>query len=214
MTVEQRWLSAVVAVGGDSAAAQRTAHALAARYRQPVRAYHHAEHAQDVAMRADELAVATGLDEQQRALLALAALGHDVVYDGVAGEDERASAAWVVQHLADCRLPDGLPEAVGRLVEGTAAHVAAVGDVVASCLNDADLAVLGADVDGYDRYTAQVREEYRRYDDDAWRQGRSAVLRDLLARDALYALPAARERWDARARENLRRELARLSPSS
>ena len=40
----------------------------------------------------------------------------------------------------------------------------------------ADLAVLGADVAGYDAYVTGVRQEYRHVDDATWREGRAAVL--------------------------------------
>lgn len=147
----------------------------------------------------------------QRGVLELAALTHDVVYDGVPGADELASAAWAVDRMAVRGLDPATGAAVRRLVEGTAEHMAAEGDRQAQCLYDADLAVLGADEAAYARYAAQVREEYRRFDDESWRLGRTAVLTELLDRQALFALPAARSRWEAQASRDLTAALARLA---
>jgi predicted metal-dependent HD superfamily phosphohydrolase len=75
-------------------------------------------------------------------------------------------------------------------------------------LLDADLAILGAAPADYERYRLAVRAEYAHVPDDAWRAGRAAVLRSLLAKEPLYRTRAAQERWAARARRNLREELA------
>ena len=77
-------------------------------------------------------------------------------------------------------------------------------------LLDADLAVLGAEPAAYQAYVTGVRAEYAHVDAAAWRTGRAAVLRDLLARRPLYATEPARARWEARAGANMAAELATL----
>jgi predicted metal-dependent HD superfamily phosphohydrolase len=84
------------------------------------------------------------------------------------------------------------------------------GDGNGEVLCDADLAVLGSDPQGYAAYAAAVREEYAFVPEDAFRSGRAAILRQLLALPALYRTAAARERFDAPARANLAAELSRL----
>lgn len=61
---------------------------------------------------------------------------------------------------------------------------------------DADLVVLARDRHGYAECVATVRSEYAQYDDAAFRLGRAAVLRDLLAlpRSSVVARPAAAAR--------------------
>jgi predicted metal-dependent HD superfamily phosphohydrolase len=78
-------------------------------------------------------------------------------------------------------------------------------------LLDADLAILGSDPPGYERYRAAVRAEYAHVDEAAWRVGRTAVLRSLLDRDQLYLTATARDRWTAAARVNMTAEVAALS---
>lgn len=138
----------------------------------------------------------------------LAAVFHDAVYDPAAppGENERASAALAAELLAG--RPD--VEEVMRLVLLTAGHDAAPDDRNGAVLSDADLAILGSSPERYDEYAADVRAEYAHVDDEAWRRGRSAVLRSFLARDRIYRTDRAHDRFDAAARRNLARELAAL----
>ena len=79
---------------------------------------------------------------------------------------------------------------------------------------DADLAVLGADADTYDEYVRNVRAEYAAVSDDAWRSGRSAVLRGFLERPHIFATPTMAARREAQARRNLGSELASLQASN
>ncbi|MFI9006742.1 hypothetical protein ACIGNX_05850 [Actinosynnema sp. NPDC053489] len=195
----ERWREAVRALGGAHGPGD-----LVARYAEPHRRYHNADHVLAVARDVDVLALADHRTARERAVLALAALAHDVVYDGVPGEDERRSADWARARLA------GLPEAdaVADLVLATADH--ASDDPLTCLLLDADLAILGSDPAGYERYRRAVRAEYAHVPDDAWRTGRARVLRSLAGRDPLYAGPHARARWEERARANLAAELSSL----
>ena len=104
----------------------------------------------------------------------------------------------------------GPPPAATRsapLVRATAEHDAD-GDADGAVLLDADLAVLGSEPAAYQAYVTGVRAEYAHVDAAAWRTGRAAVLRDLLARRPLYATAPARARWEARAGANMAAELA------
>ncbi|MFC5053992.1 HD domain-containing protein [Saccharothrix xinjiangensis] len=195
--METAWHDAVRALGGDHPPGD-----LAGRYAEPHRGYHNADHV--LAVVRDVTALAADRTAEERAVLVLAALAHDVVYDGRPGEDERRSADWARARLA------GLPQAerVAELVLATIDHTS--DDEVARLLLDADLAVLGSGPADYERYRRAVRAEYAHVADDAWRAGRGAVLRSLLDRDPLYATPAARARWEARARRNLAAELSSL----
>ncbi|WP_020422000.1 HD domain-containing protein [Amycolatopsis sp. ATCC 39116] len=204
------WVSAVRALGGDGGVAADAAADLAARYAEPHRRYHDTAHVLAVLRDSAALAADLGLPPEERAVLALAAAAHDVVYDGRPGDDERRSAEWAVSWL---RRAGARPEHVTRveeLVLATLTHAAPDGDATAQALLDADLAILGADEVAYDRYRSAVRAEYAPISDELWRAGRSAVLSDLLARDPLYATAAARSRWEAAAKANLARELAAL----
>ncbi len=193
-----RWDAAVTALGGTSGAWPR----LEARYGEPHRRYHTLDHAAAVVR--DSAWLAGGLSATERAVVAVAAWTHDVVYDAKPGEDERASAAWAREAL------DGVAGAHVDRVEGlilaTITHDAPPADLLATALLDADLAILGAPETQYAAYARGVREEYAKYPDDVWCAGRIAVLEKMLARE-LYRSEAARTRWASTAEENLTAEL-------
>ncbi|HET6704898.1 HD domain-containing protein [Amycolatopsis sp.] len=193
-----RWPDAIGKLGGTSDAWPR----LEARYAEPHRRYHTLTHAAAVAR--DSAWLAEGLGDTDRAIVAVAAWTHDVVYDAKPGEDERASAAWARDAL------EGVTEAHVERVEGlilaTINHDAPPDDLLATALLDADLAILGASEERYTAYAEGVRAEYAKYPDDVWREGRIAVLERMLARE-LYRSEAARTRWASAAEKNLTAEL-------
>jgi predicted metal-dependent HD superfamily phosphohydrolase len=195
-----KWAEAIAVLGGTPAAWPR----LEARYGEPHRRYHTLDHAAAVAR--DSAWLAQDLGETDRAVVAVAAWTHDVVYDAKPGEDERASAAWAREALA------GVAEPHIKRVEGliltTIKHDAPPDDRLATALLDADLAILGAPEAKYAAYAEAVRQEYTKYPDDVWREGRIAVLEGMLARP-LYRSEAARTRWATAAEKNLTAELTR-----
>jgi predicted metal-dependent HD superfamily phosphohydrolase len=202
---------------------------LLARYRERHRRYHGVAHVAWVVRHIDELA----FDEQvsDHGAVVAAAFYHDAVYEPAHRANERASARLARRDLTvvgtettpsteQSTEPSGAPsagnwpapriEAVAAMIEATADHRDPP-DIDTSVLFDADLAVLGADVAGYDAYVTGVRAEYRHVDEPDWQTGRATVLRGFLARPAIYATDAGRERWEVRARANLTAELATLT---
>lgn len=140
----------------------------------------------------------------------LAAWFHDAVYEGKAGDDELASASMARAELTGLGLDPDLGERVAALVEATASHTCEPDDRVGAAFLDADLSVLGADDARYDRYVEAVRREYGHLDEPSWRAGRASVLASLLDRGPLFMSEPGRQRWEARARVNMTRELAGL----
>ena len=167
------------------------------------RGYHDLRHLSEVLDRVDELA---GAGERfDRETVALAAWFHDGVYDGQGGAEER-SAQWAERSLA------GRPEAaeVARLVRLTETHRPADDDANGCVLSDADLAILAAPAERYAQYVADVKQEYAHVPDDLFREGRAAILRDLLAKPALFHTAYAREHWEPAARANVEVEVTGL----
>ncbi|OMH31533.1 DUF4031 domain-containing protein [Tersicoccus sp. Bi-70] len=139
----------------------------------------------------------------------LAAWFHDVVYRGVAGQDEERSAELAEQTLTTAGVDADETAEVARLVRLTAGHAPADDDPAGRVLCDADLAVLGRDEAGYRTYLTDVRADYVHLTDDAFATGRRAVVEQLLALDPLFRTRTGAERWNEAARGNLTAELAR-----
>jgi predicted metal-dependent HD superfamily phosphohydrolase len=185
------------------------ASALLARYAEPHRRYHTAEHLEEVLGWVDALADLAG----DPVAVELAAWYHDAVHDpeAPAGDSERRSAELAVAELSQAGLAAPVVAEVARLVRLTAGHDAEAADRNGAVLADADLAILGADPARYARYAAAVRAEYAHFDDSAWGAGRTAVLRGFADRPRLYVTDRAHDRLDAPARRNLTWELSTLT---
>jgi predicted metal-dependent HD superfamily phosphohydrolase len=179
--------------------------ALLAAYADPARGYHDTRHLTEVLDRVEEIAAAGAAPGDLLAVL-LAAWFHDGVYDGEPGAEER-SAAWAERALPAAGLDPALVAEVARLVRLTETHRPAAEDLAGCVLSDADLAILAAPADRYGEYVAAVRREYAHVPDDLFRQGRAAILHDLLAKPHLFHTAYAREHWEAPARANIAREL-------
>jgi predicted metal-dependent HD superfamily phosphohydrolase len=162
---------------------------------------------------ANALAPGEGLDEFERAVFDLAVCAHDVVYDARPGDDERASAAWARKHLLEAGVDEAVTERVEQLVLTTLNHEFDPDDRVAAVLSDADLSVLAIDPDAHDGYAHAVGAEFAAVPDDLWAVGRRHVLDQLLAKARLFVTDEGWARWEARARDNMRRELATLAGS-
>ncbi|SCL67064.1 Predicted metal-dependent phosphohydrolase, HD superfamily [Micromonospora eburnea] len=206
----RRWRDAAHAAGAsEPAEVERAGARLLAAWREPHRRYHTTTHLRAVLDVVDAYAGSA----RRPALVRLAAWCHDAVYDPRAGGDanERASAELAGDLLAAAGLPADAVTEVRRLVLLTAGHVARPDDPDGALLCDADLAILAAPPDDYDRYATAVRHEYAHVPDPDFRTGRAAVLAGLLSLPTLYRLPAAQAHWEVRARTNVTRELAALA---
>ncbi|MFJ3815204.1 hypothetical protein [Streptomyces sp. NPDC090056] len=186
---------------------------LLARWAEPQRRYHTVDHLRAVLDRVDELTDQGG-EGGELELVRLAAWFHDAVYRPDRSENEERSALLAEKALAEAGLTPHEVAEVARLVRLTVAHDPAVGDLNGETLCDADLAVLASDPDAYAEYAAAVREEYGFVPDDAFREGRAAVLRHLLDLPRLFRTPYGAAVWEEKARENVERELKELTDAS
>lgn len=205
--IERAWRAAQLVAGGSvtTGTLERVLDAHAGR------PYHDAGHVAAVLREVDDLALSEGLTGVALACCRLAAVFHDAVQEPGRGDDEERSAALAERELAAAGVEPGVPERVAELVRCTSDHRPPAGDLAAAVLCDADLAVLGWPPEDYRWYAAAVRREYAHVDEAAWRVGRAAVLRDLLARERLYTTPTGRTRREAAARANLAAELSSLT---
>lgn len=196
-------LLAALPPGVDPVAAAAVEADLLARWNEPHRHYHTAEHLASMLSIVDSNATRADDPAQVR----LAVWFHDAVYDPQAGDNEAASAALAALELG--RLGVDAAEVV-RLILLTTTHDPDPGDRNGTLLADADLSILAAAPEAYDEYAAAVRREYAFVPDDQFRAGRAAVLRRFLDRPTLFRTVPDKAPWTDRAHHNLRRELAAL----
>ncbi|MEV7011273.1 HD domain-containing protein [Streptosporangium sp. NPDC051022] len=175
---------------------------LITRYGEPHRKYHTTEHLWAVLDHVDALAAHAAAPD----LVRLAAWFHDAVYDPTRGDNEERSARLAERALPELGLPAEEVATVARLVRLTLTHAPEPGDADGAVLCDADLAILASPPEEYAAYAASVREEYSFVPDEAFLEGRAAVLRSLLDLPVIFHIADL----EVRARENIGAELARL----
>ncbi|CAM5704756.1 Metal-dependent phosphohydrolase OS=Streptomyces tendae OX=1932 GN=GUR47_26610 PE=4 SV=1 [Streptomyces tendae] len=180
---------------------------LLARWQEPQRRYHTLAHLTAVLDHIDVLAEhADDVD-----VVRLAAWFHDAVYRPDRSENEERSARLAERALPEAGVPAAKTAEVARLVRLTVSHAPDGDDRDGQVLCDADLAVLASPPSAYAAYTAAVREEYHFVPNAAFREGRAAILRQLLALPSLFHTPHGRLEREATARHNLTGELEMLS---
>lgn len=168
---------------------------LRACYAEPHRAYHGPRH----------IAQLIGLLEEMRAgdELLLAGWFHDAVYLPGCSGNEADSATLASDLLRRNGLDQPRVAAVCAAIRATATHEA---EAHCAPLLDADLAILGATPAQYAAYRNAIRREYATVPEDAFRAGRLAFVRSMLARPRIYLTPLCRTRFEAAAQRNLRDE--------
>ena len=204
MTLVGRW-EADWADLGTAPPDEQTLAELLERYSAPERAYHTLQHLEECFAALDtsrELAERPGE-------VAIALWFHDAIYDSHASDNEARSAAWAEQVVAAA---GGAREVGARVKDMILAtrHLQSPGSEDQALLMDIDLAILAADPGRYDEYEAQIRREYAWVPEATFRAERARLLAGFLARPRIYATTHFADRFEIRARANLRRSITRL----
>ncbi|QBI21918.1 hypothetical protein ER308_05155 [Egibacter rhizosphaerae] len=210
MALQARWAQVADRLGATPDGADDILRAVVARYGEPHRRYHTLEHVAEVLEGIDRL-IEAGEPAEDPLAVELAVWFHDAVHDATADDNEERSAALAVELLSGAGLASERVDRVADLVMATKSHLPSSPD--AALLVDADLAILGADPERYDRYAADVRAEYAHVDDARWAEGRRDVLTRFLERPLLYHTGTMRRERGAMAIANLQREIAALEVS-
>lgn len=186
---------------------------LRARYDEPQRVYHSWSHIEAL----------LGLYEKYKGMLRdptrvlWAIYWHDAIYDPSAHDNEVRSAALLREEAVDL-LPDARIVQIEKLILATIRHELPEGlgfDVTADCAAflDLDLSILAAGEDAYDLYETGVRKEYAFVPEDVFAVARKTILERFLTREKLFYSPMLARQWDAKARANLKRSIAKLARS-
>ncbi len=176
------------------------------RYAEPHRRYHTTDHLRHVLVMIDELA-----EDQDLFLVRLAAWFHDAVYAIPAGQvsNEEASARLAVRTLGRVGLEQEDLNQVARLVRLTETHLPGARDPEGELLCDADLSILAAEPEAYQRYVEQIRQEYAGVAEQGFLAGRLAILTQL--GDGEIFRTAKGRRLTEAARRNMEAEMQSLT---
>ena len=200
--LQQRWHTTVAPLLPEPDA---TWQKLATLYSEPHRHYHTLDHV---------AACLKWLDHYRHLAddpltVELALWAHDVVYDPRASDNEARSADWFAEHFASSTLTKDQKNRVHTLILATI-HPHPPTDMDLALLQDIDLGILGSDAELYDCYEVWIRQEYAFVSEEAFGEGRRAVLQGFLDSQVIYHTLALREKLELPARNNLSRTLVKL----
>lgn len=141
-------------------------------------------------------------------VVGLALVGHDVIYDIGAQDNEARSAVYTGECLERLGVAPATVRHVMEMIRMTASHVCPGDDPDAALMLDMDMAIIGAPPDAYDRYSQAIEAEYRQIYtlEDFWRGRLSRFIDVLLQQPRLFKTDLFEETLGTRARANLARE--------
>ena len=178
---------------------------LVAAHGEAARAYHTLDHVLDCLTRLDE----SGWAATDRDPVETAIWFHDVVYDPHRTDNEARSAEWAAHALRCAGVAEVTIQRIGDLIMMTG-HSGPTNDRQGALLCDVDLSILGRDEQSFDEYERRIRQEYAWVPEPLYRAGRIRILSAFAKRDRIYQTAYFHDHYEAPARTNLRRALARL----
>lgn len=134
---------------------------------------------------------------------------HDAVYDVKGHDNEALSAMWAKENLVAVGASTDEIAQIVQLIMVTQ-HTNIPETLDQQTLVDIDLSILGQHLERYDEYDIQVRKEYAWVPDEVYRVKRCEVLEMFLARPFIYKTAYFQEHFEAQARANLKRSIAKL----
>ena len=134
---------------------------------------------------------------------------HDAIYSTWRDDNEAKSAFWAKETLKESTMPKESIEKIVRYIEATKTHEANNDSDLCFFL-DFDLSILSSDDFIYDVYTRQIRDEFSLMPTFLYKRGRRKVLKNLLERPKIYQTTVFHSKFEAKARENIQRELSNL----
>ncbi|MFK5975362.1 MAG: hypothetical protein QM493_02530 [Sulfurovum sp.] len=129
---------------------------------------------------------------------------HDIIYDIDSKDNEFKSAIFASNRLSSLQISK-------KTIERTFNHILATqkhqktdnGDT--NLFIDADLSILASPK--YKKYQIAIREEYCKYSDEEFRDGRRRVIDYFLNQKRIYHSDYFHDRYESMARDNLSKEL-------
>lgn len=184
------------------------------KHEEPHRFYHTWEHIVELLGNLFERAVATDMPQEEMATLAVAILFHDSVYEvkkTYYRDNEIHSAEYAKRALSSRGVGNHRIENVYQLVRDTAhASGEKPKEYLSMILHDLDMSILGSSPERYALYVSDIVAEFGIYPGREFAKGRLEMLEKWIVDENLFVTQYGKERFQERARENMRAEIARL----
>lgn len=132
---------------------------------------------------------------------------HDIIYKVTRKDNELESAKLAIKLLPECTKID--TKLVFEMICATQIHEQQEKNDI-SWLLDFDLQILAAPWEYYEVYYKQIRQEYKIYPNILYNPGRKKALQHFLERDFIFQTDVFRAAYEAKARENIKKEILLL----
>lgn len=195
--------------------AQQVGEELLNRWNAATRTFHNSQHLVNMLSRIDELSALTQDPDTLRiAAWFWGALGTQASEFAAEQSNKTISHChrYVTETLGELGFSDDKKQRVCELIAHLFEHHAPAGDLDATALVDASMAVFASMPQEYKRYRQTVRDEYPHLSDLQYQIRRRRYIRALLKRSMIFRSPIASQ-WEASARQNLEAELVNLDAS-
>jgi predicted metal-dependent HD superfamily phosphohydrolase len=175
------------------------------KYSQKSRYYHNLEHLESMFSELESVKNKI----QNFTEVSFSVFYHDIIYDATSKLNEEKSAEFSEIRLKKLNVNSESIEKISQQILATKSHLKSdVNDI--NYLLDADLVILGKDLETYIDYTEKIRKEYAIYPDLLYKPGRRKVLKHFLELENIFKTEDFREKYEVRARENILFEIERL----
>lgn len=136
---------------------------------------------------------------------------HDIIYKSTKKDNEEKSAVFAKKRLKSIDFNEKRAKNVEKLIISTKKHQLILEENNDNMyLLDLDLSILGTPWEIYKVYIDNIRKEYKIYPNFIYNPGRKKVLSHFLERDTLYFTNSFRNRFEQKARQNIKREIELL----
>ena len=132
---------------------------------------------------------------------------HDIIYKVTRKDNELESAKLAIKLLPEFTKID--TKLIFEMICATQTHEHQE-KMDINWLLDFDLQILAAPWDDYEVYYKQIRQEYRIYPNMLYNPGRKKALQHFLERDFIFQTDVFRAAYEAKARENIKKEILLL----
>ncbi len=137
---------------------------------------------------------------------------HDIIYNPLRKDNEEKSAAFAHDRLMQLNISSLKIEKCRSQILATKHHqISSENDT--NYFTDADLSILGSDHESYQKYTEQIRKEYRLYPDIVYKPGLRKVLEAFIKMSYIFKTIYFRDKYEEQAKSNLSKELNSLRSS-
>ena len=150
---------------------------------------------------------------KNRGVMGFAIIYHNVVYDTYRNDNEEQSAAFAEAQLKTLNVSAALIDNVKIFIRATKNYQLPEDFSLKNDLEmflDFDMAILGVDEQAYKMYSEKIRQEYSKYPDPVYKEGRKLALQKVLISENIFSTGDVKEVLEQKARENISREVSLL----